>query len=407
MTALIAASSAETAQAFVEIGIIVVVLAALSRVAGRIGITAVPLYLLLGLVSGEGSLIELSVSEDFVSLAAEIGVLLLLLTLGLEYTDQELRTGLRTGLPIGAADLVANALPGFVVGLALGWEPIAAVLLGGVTWISSSGIISKVLSDLGRLGFRETPAILNTLVIEDLAMAVYLPIVAAVIAGGSVASTSFTVFIAVTAVVVVLVLALRYGGRFSNLLGSGSDESVLLAVFGVTLLVAGIAQRLEVSGAIGAFLVGLAISGKAEVRASQLMRPLRDLFAATFFVSFAIQIQLSDLIGSLIPAIVLVVVTSFTKIGSGWYAAGRVGAGPRGRLRAGTTLIARGEFSIVIAALGSTLVDGPELGALAAGYVLLSALIGPILARFADRIPLPARLLTAGTSHGTTVPTIP
>lgn len=392
MTALIAASSVETAQAFVEIGVIVVILAALSRLAGRVGITAVPLYLLLGLVSGEGSLIALSVSEDFVSLAAEIGVLLLLLTLGLEYTDQELRTGLRTGLPVGLTDMVANALPGVVIGLALGWEPIAAVLLGGVTWISSSGIISKVLSDLGRLGFRETPAILNTLVIEDLAMAVYLPVVAAVIAGGTVASTSLTVAIAVAAVVVVLVLALRYGGRISEVIGGGSDESVLLAVFGITLLVAGIAQRLEVSGAIGAFLVGLAISGKAEIRASRLMRPLRDLFAATFFVSFAIQIRLDDLLGSLVPAIVLVVVTSFTKIASGWYAAGRVGAGPRGRLRAGTALIARGEFSIVIAALGSSLVDGPELGALAAGYVLLSALVGPILTRIADRIPLPARL---------------
>ena len=407
MIGLIASSSAETAQAFVEIGVIVVVLAALSRLAGRMGITAVPLYLLLGLISGEGSLINLSVSEEFVSLAAEIGVLLLLLTLGLEYTDQELRSGLRTGLPIGAADLVANAIPGLIVGLLLGWEPIAAVLLGGVTWISSSGIISKVLSDLGRLGFRETPAILNTLVIEDLAMAIYLPIVAALVAGGSISSTSITVIIAVGAVTIVLILALNYGGRFSSFLGGGSDESVLLAVFGVTLLVAGIAQRLEVSGAIGAFLVGLAISGKAEVRASRLMRPLRDLFAATFFVAFAIQIQLGDLIGSLLPAVVLVVVTSITKIASGWYAAGRVGAGPRGRLRAGTTLIARGEFSIVIAALGATLVDGPELGALAAGYVLLSALIGPILARFADRIPIPKRLVGGHSSRAESVTAVP
>lgn len=89
----------------------------------------------------------------------------------------------------------------------------------------------------------------------------------------------------------------------------------------------------------------------------------------------------------------MTVVTSLTKVATGWYAAGRVGAAPKGRMRAGTVLIARGEFSIVIAALGSSLVNGPELGALAAGYVLLTAIIGPMAARFADRIPLPPRLM--------------
>jgi CPA2 family monovalent cation:H+ antiporter-2 len=157
-------------------------------------------------------------------------------------------------------------------------------------------------------------------------------------------------------------------------------------VFGVVLLVAGIAQRLEVSGAIGAFLVGLALSGRAEHRALELISPLRDLFAAVFFVFFSFQVDPADLVSVLVPAFALAVVTAVTKLLTGWYAAGRLGVGRSGRIRAGSTLIARGEFSIVIAALGATLTDGAELGALVAGYVLLTALSGPVLAKYADRL---------------------
>ncbi len=390
---MFAAGSSEAALAFIEIGAVVLGLAVLARLAGRIGITAVPLYLIAGLAFGEGGIAEVDVSEEFISLAAEIGVLLLLFALGLEYTESELRNGLRTGVRPGLLDMTANAGPGVALGLLLGWQPLAAVLLGGVTWISSSGIISKVLNDLGRLANRETPAILNLLVIEDLAMAVYLPIVAALIVGGSAAEISASVAIALATVVIILVAALRYGRRFTSLLGGGSDESLLLGVFGVTLLVAGLAQSLEVSGAIGAFLVGLALSGPVAERTERLISPLRDLFAATFFVFFSFQIDPADLFAAAAPAIALAVVTMLTKLATGWYAAGQLGAGPRGRVRVGTALMARGEFSIVIAALGVDLVDGPELGALAAGYVLVTAVIGPVATRYAERIPI-GRLAT-------------
>ena len=390
---LIAAGDADTALAFVEIGALVLGLALLSRLAGRFGLTAIPLYLVAGLAMGEGGLIQLDVSRDFFEIAAEIGVLLLLFALGLEYSDTELRSGLRSGLAPGVVDMLLNALPGLALGLILGWEPLAAVLLAGVTWITSSGVVSKALSDLGRLGFRETPAVLNLLVIEDLAMAIYLPVVAALIVGGSATTTVTSVAIALATVLVILLAALRYGRPFSNLVAGGSDEAFLLMIFGITLLVAGIAQSFEVSGAIGAFLVGLALSGKAEERANQLISPLRDLFAATFFLFFSFQIDPADLFDAALPALGLAAVTALTKMATGWYAAGRVGAAPKGRMRAGTVLIARGEFSIVIAALGSQLVDGPQLGALAAGYVLATAILGPLAAKFSDRLPLPPRLM--------------
>jgi CPA2 family monovalent cation:H+ antiporter-2 len=330
MTPIVAAGSSETALAFIELGAVVLALSALARLAGTIGITAVPLYLLAGLATGEGGLVTLDVSQEFISLAGEIGVLLLLLALGLEYSEAELRAGLRGGAAPGALDAALNAVPGVALGLLLGWEPLAAVLLGGVTWVSSSGIVAKVLDDLGRLGFRETPSVLNLLVIEDLAMALYLPVVAALVAGGTVTATVGNVAVSIVVVAAILVVALRYGNRLSAVLVRGNDEALLLGVFGLTLLVAGLAQRVEVSGAIGAFLVGIAVSGPVQARASSLVAPLRDLFAATFFLFFSFQLDPADLLDALAPAAVLAVVTTATKVYTGWYAAGRAGAARKG-----------------------------------------------------------------------------
>ena len=383
---VLAAGSAETALAFIEVGALIFGLGILARLAGRLGITAVPLYLIAGLVFGEGGIVTLDVSEDFVSLAAEIGVLLLLFALGLEYSDVELREGLRTGIPPGLVDMVTSAGIGLTMGLALGWSPLAATLLAGVTWVSSSGVISKVLADLGRVGNRETKSVLNLLVIEDLAMAVYLPVVAAVIVGGTLTETLGSVAIALVVVTVILLAALRFGRGLSDRLGRGNDETLLLAVFGLVLLVAGIAQSFDVSGAIGAFLVGLALSGRTEERVMVLVSPLRDLFAATFFVFFTFQIDPRDLLSMIGWAVLLAVLTALAKVFTGWYAARRWDVGTRGRYRAGTVLIARGEFSIVIAALGVDLADGPELGALAAAYVLMTAVLGPIATRYSDQM---------------------
>ena len=387
---LFAAASDDVAIAFIELGAMVLGLAVLARLSDRVGVSPVPAYLLAGLLFGDGGLAAPRLSADFVDLAAEIGVVLLLLTLGLEYSAEELAEGTRSGWRAGLLDVVVNAAPGAAAALLLGWSAQAVLLLAGVTYISSSGVIAKVLSDLNRLGNRETPAVLTVLVIEDLVMAAYLPIVAVVLADRSFNDGVISVSVALASATVVLVGALRHGHHFTRVLDARTDEALLLGLFGVTLLVAGVAQKVNVSAAVGAFLVGIALSGPLQTRVTALIEPLRDLFAALFFILFAFRIDPGSLPSVAVPAVALAVVTSITKIGTGWYAAARLQLGPRAQMRAGTALVARGEFSIVIAGLAVGTGVESDLIALAGAYVLILAIAGPLLTRFSDHIALPA-----------------
>ncbi len=366
---------------FIEIGAAVVGLAILARLSKRWGVSSIPLYLLAGLAFGNGGILPLHVSESFIHVGAEIGVLLLLFMLGLESTGEQLKSNLSTGLYAGLLDFLLNFPPGLIMGLLLGWVPIAAVLLGGVTYISSSGVIAKVLVDLGRLNNPETPFILSVLVLEDLAMAVYLPLVAALLLGGGPQKMAMSISVALVTVFVVLFVALKYGNRISRFVAHESDEIILLTTFGAVLLVAGIAQQFQVSAAIGAFLVGIALSGPIAEQSHRLLSPLRDLFAAIFFFFFGLQVDPATLPPALPLAALLAAVTAGTKILTGYMAAKQAGVDSAGRLRAGTALVARGEFSIVIAGLGAGL--EPQLGPLAAAYVLLLAGAGPTIARLA------------------------
>ncbi|WAX81382.1 cation:proton antiporter [Streptomyces sp. KMM 9044] len=372
----------------IEFGAIILGLGLLGRLAGRLRFSPIPLYLLAGLAFGEGGLLPLGASEEFVAIGAEIGVILLLLMLGLEYTASDLVSNLKTQYPAGLVDMLMNAVPGAILALLLGWGPVAAVVLAGVTWISSSGVIAKVLDDLGRLGNRETPVILSIVVLEDLAMAVYLPIITALLAGVSLAAGSVTLAVALGAAGLVLFVAVRYGRVISRFVSSDDPEKLLLVVLGLTLLIAGLAQQLQVSAAVGAFLVGIALSGEAAEGAHNLLAPLRDLFAAVFFVFFGLHTDPQSIPPVILPAFVLAVVTALTKIATGWWAARRAGISRKGRWRAGGTLVARGEFSIVIAGLAVTAGIEPQLGPLATSYVLILVLLGPLTARYTEPIAL-------------------
>lgn len=385
MTALpLAAASGDVSAVFLELGAVVITLAVIARLASRTGFSPIPGYLLLGLLVGWLSPSELT--GDFIDVGAQIGVVLLLFTLGLEYTGDELVRNLRSGAPAGAVDLLASGVPGVAAGLLLGWSFEAALLLGGVTYITSSGIVAKLLSDLGRLGNRETPVVLSLLVIEDLVMAFYLPFVAVLLTGSGLATGAGSVAVALTAALGTLAVAVRFGPRLSRVLGHESNEVLMLTVLGTVLLVAGAAESIKVSAAVGAFLVGIALSDQVAHRSTELIMPLRDLFAAVFFVFFGLQIDAGALPEVAVVAILLAVVTAGTKMWTGWWAAARAGIAVPGRVRAGTAIVARGEFSIVIAGIAVAEGIEPELGPLAAAYVLLLAFAGPLLARFAGQL---------------------
>lgn len=385
----------EHAALLLELGLLLLVLGGLGTLSWRVGISAVPLYLLAGLAFGEGGLLPAERAGEFLELAAQLGVVLLLLGLGLEFSAEEFNNALRRHAPSGVVDFVLNAPPGLIAGWLLGLPWPGVVAMAGITWISSSGIISRTLGDLGRLANRETPAVLSILVLEDIAMAVYLPLLGVLLIGGAASQAVVSVLIAVGVVLGVLILSRRLSGLLNRLLSHSDDEQVMLRLLGIALLVAGVTEWVGASAAVGAFLVGLAIPDESAQRARVLMRPLRDLFGAAFFLSFGFGVDPANIVPVLPGALTLAAVTMATKVGTGWFAAGRDGVATRGRIRAGTALVARGEFSIVVA--GLAVASGiSTIGPFATAYVLLLAISGPILTRFADDLARPVVRLQAG-----------
>jgi CPA2 family monovalent cation:H+ antiporter-2 len=374
----------ETTLLLIEVGALLLGMSLLGRLAIAIGFSPIPFYLLLGLAFGEGGLIGFDASEEFFAVGSEIGIILLLAILGLEYTAPELFESLHSARTAGIVDGLLNALPGAALAFLLGWGPVAAVAMAGVTWVSSSGVIAKLLRDLGRLSNRETPAILAVLVIEDLAMAFYLPVLSAIVVGVSLVQGAISVAIAVSVVAVILFIALRHGHIVSRLFPAEHAEPLLLGVLGLTMLVAGFAQEVSVSAAVGAFLVGIALSGRVAKNASAVLTPLRDLFAAIFFVFFGLTTDSAALVSMLLPATLLAIVTILTKLVTGAYAARKAGVGALGQWRAGLSLAPRGEFSIVIAGLAVGAGVEPALAPLATGYVLVTIIAGTVLARLPD-----------------------
>lgn len=396
----------EHAFLMLELGLLLLVLGALGTIAWRVGVSAVPLFLLAGLAFGEGGVFAVAQAGEFLDVAAELGVVLLLLSLGLEFSADEFSQALRRHTPSGIVDFLLNATPGFVAGMLLGLPWQGSLALAGVTWISSSGIVSRTISDLGRLGNRETPSVLSILVLEDIAMAVFLPLLGVSLAGGSPAEAVSGVLLASGVVLGVLYLSRRLSARLNVFLTHTKDEQVLLRILGLTLVVAGVSELVGASAAVGAFLVGLAAPQEAADRARPILRPLRHLFGALFFLSFGYHVDPASIPSVLPAAVSLAVVTTATKLITGWFAAGRDGVATRGRVRAGTALVARGEFSIVIAGL-AVAAGVSDISSVATAYVLLLAVCGPIMARYADSLARPVSRLEARLTSGKPGPAQP
>lgn len=371
-----------------QLGALLATLAVLGALARRFALSPIPLYLVVGLALGNGGIFHVTAAGDFVTTGAPIGVVLLLLTLGLEFSATEFASSLRRHLPSAAYDVVLNATPGALAGWLLGLDGVAILGLAGVTYISSSGVVARVLEDLNRLGNRETPAVLSVLVLEDFAMAAYLPLFTVLASGGNWFEAVGSVTAAVAALVVAFTASFRWGHHVGRLVSHPDSEQLLLRVLGLTLIVSGLAEFLHASAAVGAFLVGLTLTGDTAERARKVLGPLRDLFAAIFFLAIGLSVEFKELLPMLPAALILAVVTAVTKVLTGMFAARRDGVARRGQLRAGAALIARGEFSLIIIGLVGTSI--PTATALAMSYVFIMAIVGPVLARYVGN-PLPAR----------------
>ena len=190
---------------FLEFGLLLLGLGLLARIADWLAISAVPLYLVVGLFFGEGTPIGFDASDEFVSTVSELGMVMLLLFLGMEYSSRTLLDGAATTARTGVVDVLLNATPGAIAGLLLGWGAVGAVALGGVTYVSSSGIISQLVRDFGWRRNPETPRVVGLLVVEDLMMAPYLPVLTVLLTGAGLASglVSASVGLVVVAVVTV------------------------------------------------------------------------------------------------------------------------------------------------------------------------------------------------------------
>lgn len=373
--------SAETASTLAEIGALLLGLGIIAFVAARIRFSVVPIYLLVGLVVGQGGFGLISLSQDFLDLGAQLGAILLLLLLGLEHSAPDLAKAFKERKSAGFFDVAVNFIPGAALALLFGWGPLAAFALGGISYVSSSGITSELIRESGWRRSELSRRIVTILVFEDLALAPYLPLLTSLALGLSALAGLLSVSIALIITGIVLIISYRGKAQWSRILNPEVPSALLLTVFGSALLAAGVADLAGFSGAVAAFLVGLLLTGEVANTVRGRLGSLRDLFAAIFFLFFGLSTNFEDLI-EVFPAVAaLVVVGVAGKFAVGWWIAKDM-TDKTMWIRAGAFLTPRGEFSMVIAALAGPVVLSVSLQAITLSYVFLTAIIGSVVIRF-------------------------
>ncbi|APE94819.1 cation:proton antiporter [Halodesulfurarchaeum formicicum] len=385
--------------ALLELGLLFAAVGLVGALAARIDQSVIPFYILAGMVlnpfvAGRVAPISLE-TTPFVELGAEVGIVLLLLFLGLEFNLDRLLADRARISAAGAIDFAINFGVGLLLGYVLFRAVLPAFLIAGAVYISSSAIISKSLIDLGWIANDEASPILGTLVAEDLLIALYLVVASAMLAGGSdLAGTVQSMGVAVGFMLGLLVVV-HYGTPvFEALLETNSREFLVLRALGLVVPIAGLGLLLGVSEAVAAFFVGMAVSATGHVsRLETLLEPVRDVFAAIFFFWIGLvtdPLLLGEVLGLIVLAVFL---TTPTKLASG-YLAGRIyGLNVRRSTRVALGMTTRGEFTLIIAALalsgaGGVLSTGlaETIYAFAVGYVLVMSVLGTTLMQYATPI---------------------
>ncbi len=368
-----------------EFAILFGVLGAAAAVSIWLRFPVVPLYIAAGAVLGSWL-----APNEVVSFLGELGVVFLLFSMGLEFSIGSVAAVPQRFLRAGSIDWLFNFPIGLLAGLALGWSVTESLFLAGILYMSSSAVVTKCIVDFGRAARPETETILGIMVFEDLVIAVYLVLMTSLVAGGDggAASRIGALAWALGFVGLLALLAWRFQGPLERLLASRSDEGFTLLLLSFVLLIASAAVGSGLSAGVGAFLAGIVIgSTRLKERASRTLHPFQTLFAALFFISFGMGLGISSLGAVALPAIVLIFLGICTKVAGGFFAGRAAGHNPAQSAAVGLSLVPKGEFSIVIAALAAA-ASGPDsqIEALTGVYVFALAFLGPVGMREADRI---------------------
>jgi len=397
------------AVSLVDVGIAFVAIAVAGALALRIGLSVIPAYILVGILVGPNFPTELGPvslalvpADGFFGLLAELGIVFLLFFLGLEFSLDQLFSSWNRIASIGTVDFLVNFGVGVAIGLGFGFGPIETLFIAGIVYISSSAVITKSLIDEGWIANPESEAILGTLVYEDILIAIYLALLTAIaLGGGDALDIAGAVGTALLFLGALVALAWYGAGYLDRLLDVRSDESFLLRIVGITVLIAGIALSIDVSEAVAAFFVGTAFSQTDHVeRIERIVAPARDLFAAVFFLYIGLTTDVTLIADVVALLVVAVVLTTLTKFVSGTVSGRLYGFDRRRSYRVGIGLVPRGEFSLVIAAIASGVGTGALadlVPAFAVGYVLVMSILGTVSIQRADTVieavdPVLARL---------------
>ncbi|RBM24079.1 cation:proton antiporter [Streptomyces sp. PT12] len=355
----------------------------LARLGGRIGLPTIPLFILAGILLGPNTpgYVLIEDAHDLEMLSA-LGLVLLLFYLGLEFHMDDLRTGGRKMAIAGSAYLLLNVGAGLGFGFALGWGTSEALVLAGVLGISSSAIVTKILVDAGRIGNKETRPILGIIVVEDIFLALYLAALQPVISGADGVTGTLLDIGQAFGFLVLLAVAARWGtGLIGRLFATKDNELLVISFLGAAVLVSGVAEKVGVADAIAAFMVGLILgnTGSGD-RIRDLVHPLRDAFAAIFFFAFGLSIAPGDLPLVIWPVLIAVAITVTMNVLAGLFTARIYGFGPQPTANVATTLLARGEFALILATMAAAAGLDSRLSPFIAGYVLILAVVAPLAA---------------------------
>jgi CPA2 family monovalent cation:H+ antiporter-2 len=364
-----------------------------ARASRRIGLPTIPFFILAGIVFGPNTpgVVVLEDPES-IHLLAMLGLVLLLFHLGIEFSLDDLLGGGRRLLRAGGSYIALNFGAGIALGFAMDWGTREMFVIAGMIGTSSTAIVTKLILDLRRVSNPETGMILGIIVVEDVFLAFYLALLQPIL-GGSEGAVDVVVSTAVAFSFLLGLFALaRWGGRLVRpLIPAGDGELSIILLVGFGVFIAGFADSVGASDAVGALLAGMVIAGSGiGARVEPLLIPLRDTFAAIFFFWFGLTIAPSDM-GEIAPIVaVAVVVTLAFNVVAGVVAARIYGYGPTEAANTALMLVSRGEFELILASLAIAAGLDARVAPFAALYVLVLSILSPLLSA---RSSVLARLL--------------